>query len=400
MKSPSQHSVEVPYWRLSSFYFCYFGLLGATFPYWSLYLQSLGFSAAEIGLLLAIPMATKVVAPSIWGWLADHTGKRLSIIRLGSLLATVSFLGIFLGQSFWWLVVIMASYSFFWNAVLPQHEAITLSYLPHKPETYSHIRVWGSVGFIIAVLVGGLWFEQQSISSLPVIGVVLLASIWLSSLLVPKPAHISQQKPATHFIRACLHPAVLAFLAGGFLLQLAHGIYYSFFSIYLEAEGYSRSAIGILWAVGVGAEVLVFITMHNLLPRVGVRAIMLFSLLMAAIRWLLIGHFVDYLWILLIAQTFHAFTFGTFHAAAIESVRRLFEPGHQGKGQAIYSGTSFGAGGAAGSLLGGYIWEIEPVWAYDVGAATSLLALIIVGLWMRDKRLSKHARHSETAEQV
>ena len=334
-------------------------------------------------------MATKVFAPSIWGWLADHTGKHLTIIRLGCLLATLCFTGLFLEQSFWLLVVVMSSYSFFWNAVLPQHEAITVSFLKDKPETYSHIRLWGSVGFILAVLAGGWWFNQQHIQSLPVVGTLLLAGIWISSLLIPKPDSLNREKPSTHFMKACMQPAVIAFLAGGFLLQLAHGIYYSFFSIYLEAEGYSRTAIGALWAVGVAAEVIIFIAMHSLLLKLGVRKILLFSLLMATIRWLIIGHFADFLLLLLFAQMLHAFTFGTFHAAAIESVRRLFEPGHQGKGQAIYSGVSFGAGGAAGSLLGGIIWEINPTLAYDIGAGVSLLALFILMIWMRDKRLKR-----------
>jgi len=385
----SSAQANVPYWRLSSFYFWYFALLGATFPYWSLYLQSLGFSTAEIGILLAISMASKVVAPSIWGWLADYTGQRLRIIRLGSLMAAVCFLGLFFVQGFWLLALVIVSYSFFWNAVLPQHEAITLSFLPHRPEAYSHIRVWGSVGFIIAVLLGGFWFEKESIDNLPVVGAIILTAIWLSSMAVPKPAPIRHEKPATDFLRACMKPAVLAFLVGGFLLQLAHGIYYSFFSIFLEMEGYSRTAIGALWAVGVIAEVLVFLVMHNLLLKAGVKAIMLFSLLMAVIRWLLIGHFVEHLWVLLIAQVLHAFTFGTFHASAIESVRRLFEPGHQGKGQAIYSGVSFGFGGAVGALAGGFIWDLNPAWSYDLGAIVSFVALVIVAFWMRDTRLSK-----------
>ncbi|MCB1668460.1 MAG: MFS transporter [Porticoccaceae bacterium] len=387
MKFYSGPPAAVPYWRLSGFYFCFFALLGATFPYWSLYLKSLGYTSADIGVLLSIPMATKVFAPSIWGWLADHTGRHLTIIRLGCLLATVSFMGLFISQSFWPLLFVMTSYSFFWNAVLPQHETITVSYLSHRPETYSHIRLWGSVGFILAVLIAGWWFDEGRIGSLPVVGTLLLASIWLSSMIIPAPTHFEQQKPATHFLKACFHPALLAFLVSGFLLQLAHGIYYSFFSIHLEAEGYSRVSIGFLWAVGVAAEVLVFLAMHSLLPRIGVRQIMLFSLLMATVRWFLIGHFAEFLWLLLIAQLLHAFTFGTFHASAIECVRRLFEPAHQGKGQAIYSGVSFGAGGASGSLLGGIIWDIEPTWAYDLGSAVSLLALLVVGIWMRDQRL-------------
>ena len=90
----------LPYWRLSSFYFFYFASLGAFLPYWSLYLKSLGFGAVEIGQLVAIIMATKIVAPNVWGWIADHTGHRMAIVRMASLLATVTFAGVFLVNSF------------------------------------------------------------------------------------------------------------------------------------------------------------------------------------------------------------------------------------------------------------------------------------------------------------
>ena len=385
--APVTPTPSVPYWRLSGFYFWYFALLGALFPYWSLYLQSLGYSPADIGILLAIPMATKIIAPSIWGWLADHTEQRLTIIRAGSALAVICFIGIFFEQGFLALACILASYSFFWNAVLPQHEVITLSFLQHRPETYSHVRLWGSVGFILAVVFGGAWFEFYGIDSLPAVGFILLLAIWLSSLTVPKPPYIPHKKATTHFLAACRQPAVMAFLAGGFLLQLAHGIYYSFFSIFMESGGYSRSAIGLLWGVGVASEVIIFIAMHNFLPKIGVRLILLGSLLIAVVRWLLIGHFADILWVLIVAQTLHAFTFGTFHAAAIEAVRRLFEPSHQGKGQAIYSGISFGAGGASGSMLGGAIWETSPALAYDFAALASFIAVVLVAVWLKDDRL-------------
>ena len=151
----------VPYWRLSFFYFCFFALLGALHPYWSLYLYSKGFTVADIGILLAMPMATKIIAPNIWGWLSDYTGKRLAAIRLGAFLSCLCFLCIFIDQKFWSIALVMIGYSFFWNAILPQHEVITMSYLEKTPETYSRIRLWGSIGFIISVLGGGFWFVSK-----------------------------------------------------------------------------------------------------------------------------------------------------------------------------------------------------------------------------------------------
>lgn len=379
--------LSVPYWRLSAFYFCFFGLLGALYPYWSLYLKSQGFSSADIGLLLAIPMATKIIAPNLWGWLADYTGKRLLIIRIGALLSFLCFIGIFIDQQFWSIALVLAGYSFFWNAILPQHEVITISFLHQRPETYSRIRLWGSVGFIIFVLGSGFWFDTHDIRTLPVIGLLLLAGIFLSSLFVPNPHHRRQEKASQQFTAVLKKPVVIAFLLAGMLMQVSHGIYYSFFSIYMESFGYSRSGIGTLWSVGVVAEVCLFILMHRLLLRFGVRAIMLSCLALATLRWLLIGYCSDQLLLLVIAQCFHALTFGAFHAAAIDCIRRLFEPANQGKGQAVYSAFCFGAGGALGSYFGGLIWDIQPVLAFNFGALASFIAMLIVWLWLRDERL-------------
>jgi len=377
----------VPYWRLSGFYFFYFALLGALYPYWPLYLQGEGFSPDQIGLLLAVPMATKIVAPNLWSWLADVTGRRLEIIRLGSLLGLICFLGVVFGSSFWWLLLVITGYSFFWNAVLPQQEVVTLDFLADFPERYSRLRVWGSVGFIIAVICAGYSFEQWGIGIFPLVGLSLLAGIFFSSLSIPQPPQKNHESHPQTLWQATRQPAVLAFLATGVLMQMAHGAYYSFFSIYMEALGYSRSTIGLLWSIGVVAEVIIFIFMHRLLVAFGVRAILIASLLLAALRWAAIGNGADWLWLLIAAQCLHAFSFGTFHAAAIDTIRRLFKADTQGSGQALYGAVSFGVGGAAGSYLAGVLWDAGATLVFNLATLLCLLAAVLAWYGFKDKRL-------------
>ena len=172
------------YWRLSGFYFFYFASLGALIPYWSLYLQSLGFGAVEIGELTAVILATKIVAPNIWGWIADHTGRHMAVVRISSLFAAIMFTGVFIQQSYWWLVAVMVSFSFFWNAALPQFEVTTLNALGDETQGYSKIRLWGSIGFIITVVALGPLIEKTGADRLPLTVLLLLVGIWLSTLLV------------------------------------------------------------------------------------------------------------------------------------------------------------------------------------------------------------------------
>lgn len=366
------------YWRLSGFYLFYFATLGALVPYWSLYLKGLGFNAAEIGELVAILMATKLVAPNVWGWIADHTGRRMAIIRLASLLSVLVFVGVLFGSSYLWLALVMSGFSFFWNAALPQFEAITLTHLGASTHRYSSIRLWGSIGFILTVAGLGPVFDRVGVALLPQILLGLLTAIWLASLAVPD--HATAETTHAHVpLRQVLgRPDVLALLLVCFLMQTSHGPYYTFFTLYLEDYGYSRSSIGLLWALGVVAEIGVFVVMHRWLPRYGARRLLLASLALTTLRWLLIAGFADRLPVVLFAQTLHAASFGVYHAVAIHLVHQLFVGRNQGRGQALYSSLSFGAGGAVGSLVAGYVWTgIGPQWTYVFGAAASGLAWVI-----------------------
>lgn len=373
----------IPYWRLSGFYFFYFAVLGAWLPYWSLFLEEEGFDAPAIGILSAILMATKIFAPSLWGWISDRTGKRLGIIRLGSLLALLSFLLIFVDRSFAGLAILIACYSFFWNAVLPQFEVLTLSHMEGRYQYYSRIRLWGSVGFILAVALLGIWFDYFSLQTLPIILAVLLAGIWLSSLTVSeKPAPITGES-SEGILTILRQPAVWVFFTACMLLQLSHGPYYTFYSIYLQDQGFDRTLTGALWSLGVLAEVILFIWMHHVLNRWSIREIMLFSLLLSALRWVLIGAYPDNLQVLLFAQLLHAASFGSFHAVAIEFVRRYFAGGHQGQGQAIYSGLSFGVGGALGALFSGFVWQHSPALSFYLAGLACALAFALCWLLLR-----------------
>lgn len=372
------------YWRLSGFYFFYFATLGALIPYWSLYLKELGFGATQIGELVAIIMATKIIAPNVWGWIADHTGRRMYMVRLASLLATLCFAGVFWAHGYWRLALVMALFSFFWNAALPQFEATTLNHLGTDTHRYSAVRLWGSIGFIVAVTGLGFVLDRTGTGLLPLVLTILFAGIWLSSLLVPEYARGHQHRENESLRRVLTRPAVVSLLLVCFLIQASHGPYYTFYSLFLAERGYSEGAIGQLWALGVIAEIGVFIRMHRWLPKFGSRFLLLLATALTALRWLLIPLFVDNIWILAVAQTLHAASFGVYHAVAIHLVHHLFRGRHQGRGQALYSSLSFGAGGAVGSFAAGYLWDgAGAQWMYAAAALTAALAGVVAWCGIR-----------------
>lgn len=385
-------SQNIPYWRLSSFYFFYFAVVGALTPFWGVYLKSLGYDSIDVSIISSIILATRIVAPNFGGWLADKTQQRLRIIRQGSAVAFACFACVLISQKYVWLVIVITAYTFFWHAVLPQFEVMTLSYLGNQYQRYSQIRLWGSIGFIAAVVGLGWLFDYLPIRFLPIIILSFLLLIWLSSLTF-KPTVVQKHHESSQgFLSVVLQPSILCFLGGSFLLQLSHGTYYTFYSLYLQENyNYSSTATGLLWGLGVLAEVGIFILMPKVLQRFNVRNLLLFSFFITAIRWCLIGYCANWLWILLFAQLLHAFSFGVAHGASIEIVRTHFKDAHQGQGQALYSSSSFGAGGAVGALVGGSLWDYSASLSYLMASLASVIAFIICYFGLH---LPKDSHHS------
>lgn len=348
----------LPYWRLSSFYFAYFALLGATAPFLSLYFDYLGFSPARIGELAAIPLLMRCLSPFVWGWLGDVTGRRLAIVRLGAVCTLFSFALILFDKSFMWLAMVMALHAFFWHAILPQFEAITLAHLRDRPTFYSRVRLWGSIGFIVAVVGLGWLFDWLSLNSFPAAMLVIMLAIVVTAWRVPdaEPVHSGDNTVQLGFGKLLLKPGVLAFFFCVVLMQASHGPYYTFLTIHLENLGYARSTIGMIWALGVLAEIGVFMVMARILDRFSLRRVLMVSMLLASLRWLLMGYLAQDLWVLLFAQLLHAASFGCFHSAAVHFVQRSFGIRHLGRGQAAYATVS-GMGGALGALYAGYSWS-------------------------------------------
>lgn len=373
----------MPYWRLSGLYFTYFAVVGVMSPYWGLYLKELSFSAQQIAALTAIPFLTKLFAPNLWGWYADRYGKRLFVMRCGSLVAALVFIGVLFTRNYPALLVLMTGYAIFWNAVLPQFESLTLSYLGDRSNEYSKIRVWGSYGFVVLVLTLGWVFEVYSVMLLPFIVLSLLLIIFAFCCVLPSAKPSTSKSIDIDFIGLLFRPSVLIFFLVLFFLQFSHGVYYVFFSIYLEDFAHSRFVIGILWTVGVLSEIVIFLRMHYLLKRFSLFQLFSVSLLLTALRWALIGVFPESLLLLFFAQLLHAFSFGAAHAIAMEFVKTQFGAAAQSQGQAFYSAVSFGAGGSLGAYVSGFIWEFSPALSFYCASAAASVAWLLCIAFLR-----------------
>lgn len=373
-----------PYWRLSSFYFTYYLFVGAFVPYWGLYLKSVNFSAVEIGILLSLFQVSRIFSPSFWGWLADKTNRRVAWIKLTALLGLLGYIGVFFGTSFIWLFFVMAALSIFTSSTLPLAEAVTMAHIEPANQPYSRIRVWGSIGFIVAVLGLGVLLDYTAIDSLLWCLLIIQASLLLLSFKIPEPHVPPHHTDHLSVWKIVTRPEVLSLLIGSCLMVSAHSVYYSFFSIFLEERGYSKTLIGILWSVGVVCEIVMFAFMPKLIGRFSLKQILLTSLLLAVLRFAMIGLGTSSLWVLLLAQTLHAATFGSFHVATVAIVHQYFRGKHQAKGQAIYSSVAYGLGGTVGGISGGYALQYLGGQAtFILTAIYPLIGFLVVAIWLK-----------------
>jgi PPP family 3-phenylpropionic acid transporter len=357
---------------LAAYYFAYFAFLGAFAAYFGVYLQSLGLSGWDISVVLSLIQVMRVVAPNGWSWLAERFGRKSSVVRLAAVMSLAIFVCYFFVSSFAALAAVTAALGFFWSAILPLVEAITLGHLRTRSERYSRIRVWGSIGYIAAAVTAGALLDRFEPTALLWMSVFLLAAVGVGAFRLKDAPAIGEVPRPAPLGEILARREVRAVLMAAFFMAFAHAPYYVFFSIDLVDHGYSKTAVGALWSLGVFAEILVFMLMPGLLRRHSLRSMLLLTFAAAAVRFILIGWGVASVGLLVIAQILHAATFGAFHATVVAALNRWFDGQHQSRLQALYGSVSFGAGGLLGGLAVGGVWDaLGPTFAFSLAAASA-----------------------------
>ena len=266
---------------------------------------------------------------------------------------------------------------------MPLIETLTFDHLRDQSARYSRVRLWGSVGFIVAVTGAGALVDYLGVPSLLWAIVATLAGIVCCGMVVPEAPLVrvpEDHPPVGEILR---QPRVRALLAACFAMSAAHGAFYIFYSIFLSEHGYSKSLAGALWSLGVMAEIGVFLLMSRLMRRFSLRAILLACFAAAVVRFVAIGYGVDSLVILVLAQLLHGLTFGAYHSASIAAVSRWFPGKTRSRGQALYSSLSFGAGGLIGGLISGWAWDhLGGALAFSLGSLCALCGWLLVARWI------------------
>ena len=343
--------------QFAFFFFAYYAYVGAFTPYASLYFVDKGICAGEIGILMSLMQVTRIFGPNLWGWMADHMQQRVVVLRVTAVAALLVFSGMFVGTGFIQFFALMLLLNTCTSAQGPLSEALMLSEMQGDLTQYGRLRLWGSVGFILAVTCGGKLLDWQGISLMPwlcwgLLGLVLLASLWMQE----SPHEIVHHAlPSVRML--LLRPEVSAFFTSTFMMVAAHSALYVFYSLYLAQLGYNKTVIGLMWSLGVVAEIVFFYFQAPIFRRFGIKTLMLASLIIAIGRFLMLGLGAQSLICLLFAQILHAATFAAHHSASVLRMQRWFSGPLQARGQALYISISYGLGGSFGGLLLSLFWN-------------------------------------------
>ncbi|MBT8373063.1 MAG: MFS transporter, partial [Deltaproteobacteria bacterium] len=318
---------------ISSQYFLYFGVLGIFLPYFNLYCYHLGFSGLQIGGMSALRSVALVVFPLIWGALADRFHTRRPIYILCNFVSTSIWVLFLLTGEFWPMLIITAFYGMFYAPIISFLEAVTMDALGAAKKSYGRIRAWGSISFIVMVLLLGKIIDLYSVDIILVL--ILAGSLMLSVISVGIPAIQAPKKDLlTPGAGSLLEKRVIVFLFCAFLMLVSHGAYYGFFSIHLANMGFGTTFIGISWALASTAEILVMIKSDKIFNRFSLENVLFFSFLVAVVRWMIL-FFAQSATLILMSQILHAVTYGTFHMASILYIDRLAPEKAKTLGQAV-----------------------------------------------------------------
>lgn len=368
-------------------YWLYFGQLGVLVPYLGIFLDGRGFSSADIGELFAVITLARILGPGLWAGVADKTGNAIGVMRLGCFLTVLTFSSVFYFDSFWGLTLSFGLMMMFWTAVLPQLEVITMNSVVNTKATYGQVRLWGSVGFICLTVLVGKALDIFSTETPVHVSIGVLALLFVSTLFINAPVQKAAQESAVGSIWTFAKQKPFAvFIFASACLQISFGAYYGFFALYMRDLGYSGQQTGVFIALGVLAEVGIFILARRLISQFGVWNLLFASLALTALRWYAMAAFADHLVVIVLSQLIHALSFGLTHAVSVHFIHQYLPKAYQSRGQAVYISVAFGLGGAFGNYMAGQQWS-QGTNAYETFVTAAVFsALGAMSLFLCAKR--------------
>jgi PPP family 3-phenylpropionic acid transporter len=339
--------------RLSLFYAAIFLAAGISLPFWPVWLQGRGLSAAEIGLVLSIGMWLRAFTSPVLAQLADRSGRPDRMVVALAWIAFIAFFAYWRAYGFWPILAISIVTSAALSAIFPLGDAVTMLKVREGTVDYGRVRMWGSIAFILAAVTGGRIIAGRP-SELILWLLVGCMALQLGAVYgLPRTTTAGTARLHAPLLAILRDRPFLGFVAIASSLQASHAVFYGFSTLHWRGAGYDATLIGALWAEGVIAEVVLFAISKKLLTRLPPLSLLALAAAAGVVRWTVLGA-TTALPALIAAQLLHAFTFGATHLSAMHQIARTVPPAHGATAQSFYS--SFAGGLTMAAAMAGSGW--------------------------------------------
>lgn len=377
----------VPFAALSASYFAHIGFFN---PYLPLWLKDLGFGLFAISVLTSVQAATRLFAPYVWGMISDHTGERVKLLRYSATVAFVVSLALMFHLAPWTLGVVLFVMFTHTSSMMPMSEAamahLVTSQGGFDAQRYGRVRLWGSVGFLVTVFAAGSWFEVFGMGHFPAWTAFTMGAVLVSVWRLPDAKeNVHQHEEAIPVWPVLRQPPIYWFFISLFFHVLAHISVYVYLSLFLDELGYSKTLIGLMWAVGVIVEIAWFYTQGKWLPKWPLPTWLVICAGATVVRMAITAGGGGVLLLLVFAQLLHGLSFAAHHTVCV-SILSLNFPGRlRGRGQALFTVIGYGFTGVLGGFAGG--WISSKLGLSAVYWASSAIALIAMTTAVKARRL-------------
>ena len=351
-----QNSQPVPTtWALRLYYIATFGALGAYLPYFPAWLTLQGFGGLQMSAITALLPGMSIVAPLLFGLLADSFGLRSSLLRLASAGACAAFIAIVALSAggppgFAALFASVLVFALFRSPMILLADVVALEQAPD----YGRLRLWGSLGFLAMALLAGNWLDGAASVGIPGTIALCLLAAFLCAVGLPKGPPVPARPAWTHAKRLLESSDFALFLLASFLWLAAHTGYDLCITLHLRDLGASGRVVGVAWAIATGVEVAWMAVSARGLKTLAPEYLFAIGVAAAALRWLLLGS-ITQVWWLLMLQPLHALSFGVVWIAAVTHLKRR---SHEAlaTAQGLF-GSALSLGGVAGMLAWGPVYQ-------------------------------------------
>lgn len=352
-------------WRIALFYSAIFIVLGVSLPYFPLWLKWQSLTPFEIGLVTSVPLFIRIVATPMIGFAADRARSVRQIVVIAGAVGLLSSALLMAASGFWVILALFTVFQVSSMAMMPLAEVAAMQGVREKGLDYGRMRLWGSVAFIAANVGGGLLIAAHGNGTImPILvggSVLALIAGWFLPDRKAAPAQAARRLNWSEISATLAHRGLLLVMLAGGIIQASHAVYYAFSAIHWQSQGIDGRWFGILWGVGVVAEVLLFAYAGRLLARIGAITMIGIGAAGAIVRWSLMAIDPSF-GVLLVLQLFHGLTFGATHLGTVHAIQERVGADRAASAQALHSALSSGvlmgvttmlAGAVYGPLLGG-----------------------------------------------